>query len=76
LQLGLNHAQLSSKSHPTIEIDPFSSVMELVLPGKNIRIEQIGVHTFKTKPTSHSKINNSDLKTYISYMLLIIGTFC
>jgi len=37
LELGLNHAQLSSKSPPTIEIDTFSSAMELVLPGKNIK---------------------------------------
>jgi hypothetical protein len=50
-------------------------MIEFIMLGKRSRSKQIWVSHFENLP-NHNKISNICLKTYIWYVLLIIGTFC
>jgi hypothetical protein len=50
-------------------------MIEFVLFGKRSRNKQISVSHFENLP-SHSKISDICFKTYVQYVLLIIGSFC
>ncbi len=77
IELQFKVRTIELKISPTPQTNRFSwsSLIEFVLFGKRSRNNQIWVSHVEYLP-SHSKINNSWLKTYIQYMLLITGTFC